>query len=91
MNSQNHKRLPEFPIETLPPDPEGMNNSRARWADSVLEMFQWQTGTDFEDALSDLLADFMHWCDRSGQNFEKELRRAQTHYKAETAPMPDGL
>jgi hypothetical protein len=64
MNNQNAKRLSQLPIETLPPDPEGMNDNRARWADNVLEMFQRLTGTDFEDVLSDMLVDLMHWCDR---------------------------
>ncbi|HEY9171364.1 MAG TPA: hypothetical protein VI136_03670 [Verrucomicrobiae bacterium] len=91
MNKLNHKKLAEFPMENLSAELEDMNASRVRWADIILEEFQSLTGSDLEDAVSDLLADLMHWCDQSGQNFEKELRRAQTHYTAETAPMPDGL
>ena len=69
----------------LPPDPEKLNANRARWAAIVLAEFQRQTGSDAEDAVSDLLADLMHWCDRFGQDFNAELRRARNHYGAETA------
>ena len=68
----------------LPPDPEEMNDKRADWAASAIDDFGQQTGTDLEDAVSDLLADLMHWCDRNGQDFEHELRRARQHYEAET-------
>ena len=30
---------------------------------------------------SDLLTNLMHWCDRFGQDFQEELRRAQNHYR----------
>lgn len=70
--------------EPLPPDPEQLNANRARWAAVALGEFQRQTGADNEDAVSDLLADLMHWCDRFGQEFPKELRRALNHYEEET-------
>ena len=70
----------------LPPDPEKLNANRARWAAIVLAEFQRQTGSDPQDAVSDLLADLMHWCDRSGQEFHDELCRALHHYEEETAP-----
>ena len=69
----------------LPGDPDHRNPDRARWAAVALEAFRRETGADLEDALSDLLADCMHWCDRSGQKFEHELRRALGHYQAETS------
>jgi len=68
----------------LPPDPEGMNNGRAEWAAAALRHFQCTTGTDFEDALADLLGDLMHWSDRNGANFDDDLSRARMHYEAET-------
>jgi hypothetical protein len=68
----------------IPPDPEEMNDLRAHWAGSALRDFRENTGTDLEDAVSDLLTDLMHWCDRHGQDFEHELRRACLHYEAET-------
>lgn len=89
------KRQPTTPIMTpdpfkrtkpLTPDPEQLNANRARWAAIVLAEFQRQTGSDPEDAVSDLLADLMHWCDRSGQEFNDELRRALHHYEEETIP-----
>lgn len=73
----------------LPPDPEEMNEKRALWAMAALIEFVMQTGSDGEDALSDFLADAMHWCDRHGLDFDAEVERARMHYKAETTPGPD--
>ena len=74
-----------MPTKPLPPDPEMLNANRARWATAALDEFRRQTGADMEDAVSDLLADFMHWCDRFGQEFHEELRRALNHYAEETS------
>lgn len=68
----------------LPPDPENMNEDRAAWAACALRHFQRVTGTDDEDALSDLLCDLMHWSDRNDLDFEAALARAAMHYEAET-------
>jgi hypothetical protein len=73
----------------LPPDPEGMNVSRVAWADQTIKAFQAATGTDDEDALGDLLADLMHWADRSNYDFDAALLRAKDHYEAETLPDVD--
>ena len=54
----------------LPPDPDNMNADRAEWAAAALRHFQCTTGTDYEDALGDLLCDLMHWCDRNNFDFE---------------------
>jgi hypothetical protein len=89
-----HKRKPRAQFMTkdesreslpLPPDPDRRNAHRALGAAAALAEFQRQTGADLEDAVSDLLADLMHWCDRFGQEFPKELRRALDHYEEETA------
>src|SRR5262249_18811724 len=72
----------------LPPDPEHMNDDRAEWAAAALRHFQCTTGTDYDDALGDLLGDLMHWCDRNACDFAATLARARTHYEAETAPPP---
>ncbi len=68
----------------LPLDPECLNADRALWAAIALEAFRRETGADLADAVSDLLADLMHWCDRFGQTFHHELRRALDHYLEET-------
>lgn len=73
----------------LPPDPEGRNDDRASWAGQAVKAFQNATGTDDEDALSDLLADLRHWADRQNYDFEAALLRAQDHYEAETAADPE--
>jgi hypothetical protein len=88
MKKTTRERKARSLSQALPPDPEERNENRARSADAVLEMFQWQTDADIEDALSDLLANLMHWCDRFGQDFQKEFRRAQNHYREETASSP---
>ena len=72
------------PTKPLLPDPERLNERRARSAHAALLAFQRRTGSDTEDAVSDLLADLMHWCDRHSQDFDAELHRAQGHYRIET-------
>lgn len=75
----------------VPPDPDRMNDDRSNWAETALQAFVDVTGTDREDAVADLLADLMHWCDRnSSLSFDEELARARFHYNAETAG-EDGL
>ena len=68
----------------LPPDPDGMNDKRAGWAGAALATFMKVTGTDEEDAVSDLLADLIHWCDRNNYDFAAALDRGRGHYQAET-------
>lgn len=74
----------------LPPDPDEMNDARASWAAAALLRFQEETGSEDETALTDLLCDLMHWCDRNGDEFERALQHARTHYEAETSPELDG-
>jgi hypothetical protein len=50
-------------------DDEGKNDDRAEWALQALETFQAATGTDDGDAISDLVADLLHLCDREGERF----------------------
>jgi hypothetical protein len=69
----------------LSPDPENMNGERAGWAERALRHYLDITGTDYEDALGDLLCDLMHWSDRNNFDFEAALFRARMHYEAETA------
>lgn len=68
----------------LPPDPDGKNNDRAQWAEAAISAFEAETGTDRADALADLLADLMHWCDRTGDSFDVAIKRAKRNYKDET-------
>ena len=69
---------------SLPPDPEGMNDHRSAWAGEAIATFMLATGTDLEDAVSDLLVDIRHWCDRHNIDFDVEQGRAVAHYEAET-------
>lgn len=68
----------------LPSDPENMNASRAECGAVALRAFMEMTRTDEESALGDLLADLMHWADRSGHEFNVCLERARGHYDTET-------
>jgi hypothetical protein len=72
--------------DTLPPDPEKMNDNRAEWGASCIRHFQCTTGADYDDALCDLLCDLMHWADRNELEFDGQLSRARMHYEAETSP-----
>jgi hypothetical protein len=66
--------------------PENMNAARIELAGAALRHFQCHTGTDYEDALGDLLCNLMHWADRNGFDFKLALDRAQDHYREETLP-----
>lgn len=68
----------------LPPDPDGRNDDRARFAKAALQKFHKQVGGDWADCLPDLLGDLMHWCDRNDRSFYKALRHARWHYTCET-------
>jgi hypothetical protein len=60
------------------------NEKRADWADKAINTFIEATGTDPEDAVSDLLCDIMHWCDLYNEyDFDAELDRARGHYDCE--------
>ena len=59
------------------------NDKRAEWAKQTIEKFQEITGTEDEDAMSDLLCDMMHLADRQGPAFAVDLTRAYGHYQYE--------
>ncbi|MBR8290494.1 hypothetical protein [Burkholderia cenocepacia] len=69
----------------LPADPEGMNDDRASWAGTAISAFQQATRCEDGDAVADLLAGLMHYCDRNGLSFETELGRARQHHAEETS------
>jgi hypothetical protein len=73
----------------LPPDPDGMNNDRAAWAELAIDALGAATnmvtaGESRETMLGDLLADLMHWCDRNGVDFNFKLEGARMNYEEET-------
>lgn len=69
----------------LPPDPDGMNAMRAAAAEKSLMLFVVNTGTDWADAMVDLLCDLMHLADRDPElDFAADLERARYHYEVET-------
>jgi hypothetical protein len=46
------------------------NLDRAEWAAAALRHFQCITGTEYDDALTDLLCDLKHWSDREDIDFQ---------------------
>lgn len=86
---KENKRTQTKPSPVYPPDPEDMNPARADWANVALAAFRVKTGTDAEDALSDLLCDLMHWADYNGEDFEVQYARARGHYEDETFAVDD--
>lgn len=68
----------------LPPDPEGMNDRRAAWADSALASFSADTGSGRDEAIGDLICNLIHWCDRNNFDFDSVLVRARNYYIEET-------
>jgi hypothetical protein len=85
------EEMPVRELGPIPPDPENMNDMRASWANTAIEVFQSETGTDDCDALADLLVDLMHLCDRDGrfEEFDVALDKARRGYKDETLPFDD--
>lgn len=86
-------------VGDVPPDPEDMNDDRAKWAECALagiEKFGRVTGecfTDFEGEerteilkqnISDFLADLAHLCDREGIVLAARIDTAANHYTEET-------
>lgn len=70
--------------KAVPPDPEKMNDERARFADNAINAFVRVSGCDAENSLGDLLCNLMHWADRKNFDFEAALERAQRNYGEET-------
>lgn len=66
-------------------DPDEMSEKRIVWGGNAIASIMRDTGTDLEDALSDLLADLMHWSHANGQDFADELRRAVSQFEQETS------
>lgn len=72
----------------LPPDPEGMNDDRADWADDVLRRFANITDMHFlkdqPELVTDLITNLHHWCDRNDVDFDQSMESATMHYTEET-------
>lgn len=62
---------------------EYTNDDRAARAQEAVETYKRATGTDDEDAISDLLCGLMHLCNGRGDDFNAELNRGAGHYQAE--------
>ena len=54
------------------------NALRAARAERILN--RYRMGDDLPTSLVDLLADAMHWCDFTGENFHLALAQAGRHY-----------
>lgn len=85
-------------LRITPPDPEGMNKDRAEWARVAVQAFATQTGLDTDaaadgiaTAITDLLADLGHLCDREGLSLPAIWQTAAMHYNEETDNQGDQL
>ena len=58
--------------------PNMTNALRAARAERILT--RYRMGDDLHTSLSDLLADAMHWCDFTGDDFHLALAQACRHY-----------
>jgi hypothetical protein len=71
---------------TLKPDPESMKRHHAECAAAAIRHFMRDTGTNWGDAVSELLCDLMHFCNREDDfDFNRELDRARTYYEVDTS------
>lgn len=71
------------------------NADRARWAANALAVFTAETyggdhpdtmdRGDLETAISDLIADLLHFADRHGFDTDEIMRSAKFHFEAELA------
>jgi hypothetical protein len=66
---------------SAPPD---INARRADWAARAVETFSTVSGPDFTDeAISDLIADLGHLCDREKLDFVALVRKGVAYWKIE--------
>ncbi len=68
----------------LPPDPDGLNESRAKRAAETLSAYVRVGNTDEESQLYDLLVDLRHWADRNGADFDDIVTKSKASYVEET-------
>jgi hypothetical protein len=71
------------PLAGIPLDPDGMNEFRADLAQAALSAAVVDP-TAPVDGVAFLLSYLMHYCDRTGVNFEQALRSATRYYAVET-------
>jgi hypothetical protein len=69
----------------LPPDPDRLNQARARWAAEPITKARLGAEPDSIEAVGGLLANIAHWCDRNGVNMQAAIQRAGLHYQCETS------
>lgn len=71
--------------DRLPPDPEGENEQRSDRGVEMMAAYLAGGGADVQDALSDMLSDLMHMCDRHPKfgDFKEQYDRAATFYQEE--------
>jgi len=59
------------------------NSNRCLRAEAAIHEYKRLSCVDLDDALCDLLADLMHWCDEHPFDFDQELHRGRRNYEAE--------
>lgn len=82
--SRKFKFKPDKPDPDFPDDPT--NGRRADWAETAVDAFLSATGEaggDYEDAISDLMVDLLHFADKLGHDSLLLMKRAERNWLAE--------
>lgn len=58
---------------------------------ATLKKYQKVTGSDDDNAISDVLADLMHYCRDNDIDFRKELSTARWHFNEEVKEEKDAV
>ena len=81
------KKFKFKPDKPDPDDPDGpKNGTRAVWAETAVDAFLSATGEahgDYDSAISDLMADLLHFADKVGLDGEVLLARAERNWRVE--------
>ena len=62
------------------------NRERTCLAANALLELRDATGCNYDEALTDMLTDLMHWASHKGRDFEQALDTARIHFDAEARP-----
>ena len=86
LRSQLKKAQSELRL-ALPHDPDGGNDRRAKQARRTIGAYRDLTGAKRKNAVSELICDLMHLCDRDRhfRKFERAMDLAHELYEEQTA------
>lgn len=59
------------------------NPQRIAQARAAINAYRTLSGSEYDDTLTDLMADLMHWADEAGFCFDLAVECARLHFDAE--------